>query len=736
MASGRIRYTLANVVDARFSANSESLVAVVDTAEGRRIEVRERSSGRILGSTVASPPDDRPKIIFSPGAHRAATFQPRVTARLEDVETGELIGQPMLLPVNSDASPYQAFTHIVSPDGKLLLTACSATARVWDAATGRPRTPPLKHPDSINRMAFSPDGRTLLTVCGWYGNSPKTIRLWKTATGQLIGAPIHFPAGRFIPNWSFSSDSRTLTIQYQQEQVRLHDLFTFQPLGAPLAVPKSIPSNISAHVSWVASSPDGKLALMHDWGGGNRLPPQLWDVATGRNLRALPYVDRSVTDLGFGPDGKTILMSVREAPSYQLDAELHPVVVRRWETATGQPMELPLGPHPHEEVVAYSSDGRLALTRQEERVVRVRHGVTGADLSTATVGKEWPVTKVLAWSPDGRFFLGQHENEARVWERTTGKALGRPLPHPAPVKTALFSPDGKTVLTEVGGEARLWDVATGAQRGEPLRHLPNGVLTRFSPDGGTVAIAAQSSSGPVETEMALWDVATGARRAVLPTQTGPQPPTLLFSPDGKILLAAGGTEARLWDTTTGKAIGSPLKQVVQQACFTPDGKLVALVTADGVLLWDVATGARRGGPLPHAHVTALAFVADGALLMTAGDAAGSRQGPHSYEARLWDVRLGRPIGVPLPLGEAVQHLRFSPDGGTLLTLGLRDKTKRMARLWPAPAALAGVPPRVTLWAQVVSGMELDADGRIHVLDAAAWQQRRQKLEALGGPPLP
>jgi hypothetical protein len=38
--------------------------------------------------------------------------------------------------------------------------------------------------------------------------------------------------------------------------------------------------------------------------------------------------------------------------------------------------------------------------------------------------------------------------------------------------------------------------------------------------------------------------------------------------------------------------------------------------------------------------------------------------------------------------------------------------------------------------QVLTGMELDEEGAIRVLDAAAWQERRQRLAARGEPPLP
>ena len=42
--------------------------------------------------------------------------------------------------------------------------------------------------------------------------------------------------------------------------------------------------------------------------------------------------------------------------------------------------------------------------------------------------------------------------------------------------------------------------------------------------------------------------------------------------------------------------------------------------------------------------------------------------------------------------------------------------------------------RIRLWAQVITGMETDDFGTIRVLDAAAWHDRRRRLQKLGGPP--
>jgi hypothetical protein len=40
-----------------------------------------------------------------------------------------------------------------------------------------------------------------------------------------------------------------------------------------------------------------------------------------------------------------------------------------------------------------------------------------------------------------------------------------------------------------------------------------------------------------------------------------------------------------------------------------------------------------------------------------------------------------------------------------------------------------------LWSQVITGFEVNDLPAVRVLDAANWQQRRQRLQELGGPPV-
>jgi WD40 repeat protein len=99
----------------------------------------------------------------------------------------------------------------------------------------------------------------------------------------------------------------------------------------------------------------------------------------------------------------------------------------------------------------------------------------------------------VAFSPDGKLALtGSDDGTARLWRTDSGAPVGQPLRHENLVTAVAFSPDGKLALTgSWDGTARLWRTDSGEPVGKPLRHEMYVAAVAFSPDGNNVLVATQ-----------------------------------------------------------------------------------------------------------------------------------------------------------------------------------------------------------------------------------------------------
>jgi WD40 repeat protein len=122
-------------------------------------------------------------------------------------------------------------------------------------------------------------------------------------------------------------------------------------------------------------------------------------------------------------------------------------------------------------------------------------------------------------------------------------------------------------------------------------------------------------------------------------------------------------------------------------------------------------------PLKHGDaVWAVAFSPDGETILT---------GSGDKTARLWDVASHLPLAPPFRHQEDVRAVAFSPDNRMILT-GSLDQT---ARLWDVHSPAQSEVDRITLWASVLTGMELADNNELQCLDAEVWEQYRQRLQS-------
>ena len=609
-----------------------------------------------------------PVLGFSPDQRTAVTVHGN-TLRLWDAATATPRGAP--LQGHSAAVNSVAF----SPDGKTLVSASEdATLRRWDAATGAALGEPWRgHEARVWSVAFSPDGQTVAS-----GGEDTTVRLWDAATGKMTAV---LP-GHTSRVWSlaFSPDGHTLASGSDDRSIRLWDVATGAARGAPLQGHAGV-------VSSVVFSPDGQL--LASGGGDNTL--RRWDVASGRPLgEALRGHTSRVWSVAFSPDGRTLASGSEDQ------------TVRLWDSATGAPRGAPLTGHKSRVWrVAFSADGASLLSASNDHtVIRWAAGpapaagvplVAPGDIpptapgdipSTAPGGMaaaaSGAAVRSVAVSPDGKTMAsGGDDANVRLWDLASHSLRGAPLlGHAASVSSLAFSPDGATLASgSEDGSARLWNVATGQPRGAPWRG-PGGQVwaVAFSPDGKTLATASGDA------ELRLWDVASGQLRGAPLHGHTQRVWSVAFSPDGKTLVSGSDDRTlRLWEVASGRPVGAALRghsERIWSVAFSPDGKRVASASEDGsVRLWDASTGAPRGEPL-LGHllaVTSVAFSPDGQTLASGSD---------DTTLRLWDARSGQPRGAPLRGHEAaVASVAFSPDSGSLVSAA-EDGTLRM---WDAPA---------------------------------------------------
>ncbi|MEW6496292.1 MAG: caspase family protein, partial [Cyanobacteriota bacterium] len=105
-----------------------------------------------------------------------------------------------------------------SPDGKTIVSGSGDnTIRLWDT-TGKAISQSIKgHQGWVNSVAFSPDGKTIVS-----GSDDKTIRLWDT-TGKPIGQPWRGHEDAVVNSVAFSPDGKTIVSGSDDKTIRLWD---------------------------------------------------------------------------------------------------------------------------------------------------------------------------------------------------------------------------------------------------------------------------------------------------------------------------------------------------------------------------------------------------------------------------------------------------------------------------------------------------------------------------------
>jgi WD40 repeat protein len=544
-----------------------------------------------------------------------------------------------------------------SPDGRRIVTGGGwddRTAKVWDAATGKALFTLAGHGNAVLSTSFSPDGQRIVTAC-----DDRTARVWDAATGKKLLSLKGHASG--IYSAAFSPDGRQIVTGSRDTTARLWDATTGRELG-----------RLTGHrqlIYAVAFSPDGSRVVT----GSGDTTARLWDTATGREMRRLTGHKQPIHAVAFSPDGSRVVTGSDDATA------------KLWDAATGKELlslqpyaGVATGSNPRNSAgtaggaqalyghtgpiyaVAFSPDGRQILTGSLDSTVKLWDATTGREIGTLE-GHGWGVTAV-AFSPNGQQILtGGFDQTARVWDVTILRdhpeyeALSFKVPG-IPVNSVAFSPDGRWLITSSGyRRARVWNAATGQLQMTLSGHQGIVYFATFSPDGQRIVTTS------VDRTARVWDANTGGLLLTLDTRA----PVLgaAFSPDGqRIVTACSDNTARVWDATAGRLLLTLRGHhgEVRAAAFSPDGQHIVTVSRDRTgHVWNAATGRPLFTLQGHKReVFSVAFSPDGRRIVT---------GSMDRTARIWDADTGLEQRVLIGHMRLVRAVAFSPDGRQIVT---------------------------------------------------------------------
>ena len=422
--------------------------------------------------------------------------------------------------------------------------------RLWELATGRCLYTFAPHEFTIQSIAVSPDGHSVLST------DANSLKLWAVHSTVTDFAPLQvavLPTLQAVTasvgdrryeqaiaqaELALSQDEPTTAAQhvrvarsqhgYQRGMEAMQSWLSLYPyLPRPLlhdVWQQATLEHHTASVRAVAISPNGQSIIS----GGADQTLMRWDLPTERHLATLEGHKGPVVAIAFDPNGMQVLSGSADQ------------TIGLWDVISGKCLRMLVGHQGAVRAIAYHPKGRFAVSGSDDHSLKLWDVSTGRCLRT--LHKHSDRVTAVAISPDGQFLLsGSADHTMQLWHLATGDWVRTFADHTAGLCTVVFSPDGRSALSAGDDQVvKLWTVATGECQRTFAGHTATVRTLAFSSDGRYAA------SGGDDQTIKIWNIATEEAVKTLVEHTATVR-SLAFAADAAYLVSGGDDRTlKIW----------------------------------------------------------------------------------------------------------------------------------------------------------------------------------------------
>ena len=358
-----------------------------------------------------------------------------------------------------------------------------------------------KVPKHLTRLAFSPDGRQLITA------TKPEIYLWDSESGQFLDL---FRGHR----------DTVLDIAFNQKGDRIVSCSNDQTVRIWNANHGAYPLTVSAHrvdgvgPTGLAVSPDGKRTVSI---GLDRMI-RVWHTETGSIEREWVLDGEKPRAVVFSPNGRWIETAIDKT-------------VKVWESDSGKLLHTVAKLSAATQAVSFDSQGKQLAVALADGTTMI-FSVNASRLVRPRVLKgHTKSVRGIHFSPDGESLAtGSEDLTIHVWNAATGKRVQTFKGHTEGVNDVLFTRCGEQLVSVSDDKTvRIWSLAGSTKPRILSGHEHRVVDVEFTPQGDRLATA--SADGAVK----LWDLSTD-REVLTLTNRYRRPTRLAFHPNGTRLV--------------------------------------------------------------------------------------------------------------------------------------------------------------------------------------------------------